>query len=226
MTRSRLLVVDDDATLRELLADYLHTVGHDVTAAGGGEEGLRLAAAGDVDLVLLDVVMPGVDGWTVCERLRRTGTVPVILLTAKDMELDKLRGFRLGVDDYVTKPFSFAELAARIGAVLARSGPRASPELVRSDDLEVSLTDRAVTVGGRPVPLTPAEFRLVEALARRIHRPVPVEQLRAAVRDGRPAAGDGEPVKHLVWSVRRKLEADPARPRHLSTVRGYGYRLD
>ena len=124
MSGARVLLVDDDAALRELLGAYLETVGYEVAAVGDGERGLRAATAGGVDLVLLDVTMPGPDGWSVCERLRRTSSVPVILLTAHGMEMDKLRGFRAGADDYVTKPFSFAELAARVGAVLAGPGPR------------------------------------------------------------------------------------------------------
>ena len=125
MAGETILLIDDDATLRELLADQLHTAGYRTRAAADGTIGLTLAAEAAPDLIVLDVMMPGMSGWEVCERLRAPGgaksRVPIILLTAKGEELDKLRGFRLGVDDYVTKPFSFAEMVARVGAVLVRA---------------------------------------------------------------------------------------------------------
>jgi DNA-binding response OmpR family regulator len=116
-----ILLIDDDKTLLELLSDHLETAGYHPVVASDGPGGLRLADQTPPDLVVLDVMMPDMDGWEVCRRLRENSTVPIIMLTAKGEEIDKLRGFRLGVDDYVTKPFSFAELVARVGAVLART---------------------------------------------------------------------------------------------------------
>ncbi|MER3514780.1 MAG: DNA-binding response regulator, partial [Chloroflexota bacterium] len=121
MAGQTVLLIDDDTTLLELLSDHLRMAGYRPLVASNDPSGLRLAAEAGPDLVVLDVMMPEMDGWEVCERLRRRSSVPIIMLTAKDQEMDKLRGFRLGVDDYVTKPFSFAELVARVGAVLARA---------------------------------------------------------------------------------------------------------
>lgn len=226
MAGPTLLLVDDDATLRELLADHLHQAGYRTLTAGDGACGLQLAAQTPPDLVVLDVMMPGMDGWEVCERLRATSTVPIILLTAKDEEIDKLRGFRLGVDDYVTKPFSFAEFAARVGAVLARATHSPAPaHVLKRDDLSLDFDDRRVTVGGRPVDLTPTEYRLLATLARHPNRTVPTEQLIEAVW-GPAYAGEVEQVKHFIWALRKKIETDPGNPKHLLTERGFGYRFE
>jgi two-component system KDP operon response regulator KdpE len=148
------------------------------------------------------------------------------MLTAKGEELDKLRGFHLGVDDYVTKPFSFAELVARVGAVLGRA--KRAPQSTRymsSGELMISFEDHRVTVGDRNVELTPTEYRLLEVLARHFNRTVAVETLLAEVW-GPQYAGEFEHVKHYIWAIRRKIEADPGDPKHLITERGYGYRLE
>src|SRR5512136_2005107 len=161
MTGPTILLIDDDATLRELLSEQLRMAGYRTLSAGDGASGLRAADEARPDLVILDVMMPGMDGWTVCERLRATSTIPIILLTAKGEEIDKLRGFRLGIDDYVTKPFSFAELTARIGAVLARTTGSAAPvHLLESGDLTIDFDQRRVSVAGHPVDLTRTEYRL------------------------------------------------------------------
>jgi two-component system KDP operon response regulator KdpE len=220
------LLIDDDVTLLELLASHLRTAGYRLLTAPDGPAGLRLAAAAPPDLVVLDVMMPGMDGWQVCERLHALGPVPIILLTAKSEEVDKLRGFRLGVDDYVAKPFSFAELTARVGAVLSRAMPAApSGRSLTSGDLTIEFERRRVTVDGQPVELTPTEYRLIEALARHAHRTVPAETLLAEVW-GPAYAGQAEHVKHYIWTLRQKIEADPGDPQHLLTERGYGYRFE
>ncbi|HEY3342722.1 MAG TPA: response regulator transcription factor, partial [Anaerolineae bacterium] len=164
--------------------------------------------------------------WEVCQKLRDATATPVIMLTAKDEELDKLRGFRLGVDDYVTKPFSFAELTARIGAVLTRA-MRTSTSLHQfsSGNLLINFDERHVTVAGQPVELTPTEYRLLETLARHARHTISTEQL--LVDTWGPAySGDAEQVKHFVWTLRKKIEADPGAPKHLLTERGYGYRFE
>jgi DNA-binding response OmpR family regulator len=226
MATETILVIDDDETLLELLGDQLRLAGYRVLVADSGSQGLRLAAEADPDLVILDVMMPGMDGWAACERLREASAVPVIMLTAKDEEIDKLRGFHLGVDDYVTKPFSFAELTARVAAVLARARRTAEGRRqMTTGNLSIDFDRRRVTVAGEVVDLTPTEFRLLQVLAHYIHRTVPTEQLLAAVW-GPEYAGEPEHVKHYIWALRHKIEADPGDPQHILTERGFGYRLE
>jgi DNA-binding response OmpR family regulator len=226
MASQSVLLIDDDATLLELLSGHLRTAGYQVLGAADGPAGLRLAAQASPDLVVLDVMMPGMDGWEVCERLHTRAEAPIIMLTAKSEEVDKLRGFRLGVDDYVSKPFSFAELTARVGAVLARAARAAgAASSLTSGDLLIDFERRRVTVGGRPADLTPTEYRLLEALARRPQRTVPVETLLSDVW-GPAYAGEADHVKHFIWTLRQKIEADPGDPQHVLTERGFGYRFE
>jgi two-component system KDP operon response regulator KdpE len=230
MSGETILLIDDDATLRELLAAQLHTAGYGTREAADGAIGLRLAAEAAPDLIVLDVMMPGMSGWEVCERIRAPGgaksRVPIILLTAKGEEFDKLRGFRLGVDDYVTKPFSFAELVARVGAVLARAQFAQAPtHSLTSGDLSIDFDQKHAAVGGRPVDLTPTEYRLLEALARHPQRTVPAETLLSEVW-GLEYAGEVEHVKHYIWALRSKIEVDPGDPKHILTERGFGYRFE
>jgi DNA-binding response OmpR family regulator len=230
MPGETILLIDDDATLRELLAAQLHTAGYRTREAAAGAIGLQLAAEAAPDLIVLDVMMPGMSGWEVCERLRAPGgaksRVPIVLLTAKDEEFDKLRGFRLGVDDYVTKPFSFAELVARVGAVLTRAQFAQAPtHSLVSGDLAIDFDQKHAAVGGRPVGLTPTEYRLLEALARHPQRTVPAETLLTEVW-GPEYAGEVEHVKHYIWALRSKIEVDPGDPKHILTERGFGYRFE
>ncbi|HEY5670087.1 MAG TPA: response regulator transcription factor [Anaerolineales bacterium] len=221
-----ILLIDDDHTLLELLSDHLQSMGYQVLIASDGPAGLRLATEARPDLVILDVMMPGMDGWEVCARLRENSDIPIIMLTAKGEEFDKLRGFRLGIDDYVTKPFSFAELVARVGAVLTRlrQAPQTS-QLISSGDLTIELAQRRVTIAGIRIELTPTEYRLLEILARYANRTVPVETLLQEVW-GEEYAGEVEHVKHYVWALRKKIESDPGNPQHILTDRGYGYRFE
>jgi two-component system KDP operon response regulator KdpE len=233
MSNATILLIDDDATLRDLLASHLQTAGYRPLTAPDGASGLRLAAESHPALVVLDVMMPGMDGWQVVERLRsrdasvgRLQPVPIIMLTAKGEEIDKLRGFRLGVDDYVTKPFSFAELTARVGAVLARAThPPAPTHNLTSGDLTIDFDERRVTVAGQSVDLTPTEYHLLETLAQQTGRTVPTETLLVSVW-GPEYAGEVEHVKHFIWTLRKKIEADPGNPQHLLTERGFGYRFE
>ena len=223
----KLLIVDDDPTLRKLLDEFLTSESFEVTLAANGPEAVRTLYQARPDLVVLDVMMPGMDGWETTARLREMVDVPIILLTAKDAEQDKLRGFRLGVDDYVTKPFSFAELAARIRAVLARS--HAARPVERQTfvlrDLTVDLARRTVERAGQPVALTATEFRMLECLLRREGQAVSEETLTQEVWGDykQPEAGG---ARRYVWLLRQKIEPDPANPRLLLTVRGFGYRLN
>src|SRR5574337_1317135 len=165
-----ILVIDDDITLIGLIEEYLNKAGYRTLTAASGVAGLQTFHEHRPDLVVLDVMMPKMDGWKVCERMREISDVPIIMLTAKGEERDRLHGFRLGVDDYMIKPFSFAELAARIKAILARG--RHAPSEARSQvvickNLSIDLADRRVKRNGQPVHLTPTEFRLLEVLAER-----------------------------------------------------------
>jgi len=226
MNAQTILLIDDDQTLLELLSGHLQTAGYQPLMASDGSTGLHLAVEVQPDLVVLDVMMPGMDGWEVCRRLREKSNVPIIMLTAKDEEIDKLHGFGLGVDDYVTKPFSFAELTARVGAVLARTmRSPGSAHRITSDDLTIDFDQRHVTVAGRAADLTPTEYHLLETLARHAQRTVPSEQLLAEVW-GPEYAGEVEHVKHYIWSLRKKIEADPGDPKHILTERGFGYRFE
>ncbi len=226
MSHPTILLIDDDRTLLELLSSHLETGGYHLLTANDGLTGVRIAFEAQPDLVVLDVMMPGMDGWEVCRRLRDGSTMPVIMLTAKGEEIDKLRGFRLGIDDYVTKPFSFAELTARVRAVLARATPAlVSPHRVTCDNITVDFDEHRVTVAGRLIELTPTEYHLLETLARHIHQTMPTEQLLAEVW-GPEYAGEVEHVKHYIWTLRKKIEADPGDPKHILTERGFGYRFE
>jgi DNA-binding response OmpR family regulator len=223
----KILLVDDDATLRHLFSEYLRQTAFEVAVAASGQEALRLAYSERPNLVILDVMMPGMDGWETCARLRELSDVPIILLTAKATETDKLRGFRLGADDYVTKPFSFAELAARIQAVLARSrpAPGTARRVYTLGDLVVDADRRLVEARGQPVSLTPTEFRLLECLAQKGGQAV-AEAALAQEAWGEYKQEDAGAVRRYIWLLRQKVEVDPSQPKHILTVRGFGYRLE
>jgi two-component system KDP operon response regulator KdpE len=226
MASEKILLIDDDETLLTLLAEHIQMVGYSPLTAKSGQIGLELANQDNPDLIVLDVMMPGMDGWQVCEQLRETSSIPIIMLTAKSEEVDKLRGFHLGVDDYVTKPFSFAELVARVTAVLARSQQLAGPDRqVKSGDITVDFDHRRVTIDDQIVDLSPTEYRLLETLARHAQRTVPTEQLLKEVW-GPEYSGEIEHVKRYIWSLRKKVERDPGNPQHILTERGFGYRFE
>jgi two-component system KDP operon response regulator KdpE len=224
MAKATVLLIDDDETLLGLLVDHMRTAGYYPLRANSGLEGLRLAAETAPDLVVLDVMMPAMDGWEVCQRLRENSSVPIIMLTAKGEEFDKLRGFQLGVDDYVTKPFSFAELVARVGAVLSRAATEISSQ-VTSGDLTIDFDQHRVMVSGQVIDLTPTEYRLLETLARNADHTLSTESLLTNVW-GSQYAGETKHVKHYIWTLRKKIEADPGDPRHILTERGFGYRFE
>lgn len=224
---SRLLLVDDDTTLLNLLGQYLREENYEVFEAANGTQGIRLAYQERPDLVLLDVMLPGMDGWETCARLREMSNVPIIMLTAKATEADKLRGFRLGVDDYVTKPFSFAELVARVQAVLARGADasRKGPGSFSYGDIALDMERYQATVDDRVLELTPTEFRLLEALVRRGGKVATEADLVREVW-GPNRQDDTALVRRYILMLRKKIEADPANPARILTVRGFGYRLN
>ncbi len=226
MSSKKILFIDDDETLLSLLVEHFQMVGYSPLAANNGQTGLELEIQNQPELVVLDVMMPGMDGWQVCEQLREKSSIPVIMLTAKGDEVDKLRGFQLGVDDYVTKPFSFAELVARVNAVLTRSQSAADPgRHVSSGDLTVDFEQHRVTIAGQVLDLSPTEYRLLETLSRHAYRTVPTEQILTDVW-GSEYKGEIEHVKRYIWSLRKKVEADPGNPKHILTERGFGYRFE
>jgi two-component system KDP operon response regulator KdpE len=221
---ARILVIDDDLSLRELLTDFLGRLGHDVDGAPDGQAGL--AAIGDAapDIVLLDVTMPGLNGWQILARIRAMSSVPVIMLTARGDESEVLRGFAGGADDYVTKPFSFAQLGARIKAVLDRASPeRADPtNLLRGADLVVDVDRHQVSRNGEPVELTPTEFQILVTLMRQPGRVLSARQIVTAVWGADYVEETGY-IRRYVWHLRRKLERDPQDPHYILNERSVGY---
>ena len=220
-----ILVIDDDQTLLNLLAKHIAKADYQAITATNGILGLQAFYDNHVDLVVLDVMMPKMDGWTVCERLREVSAVPILMLTAKADERDRLRGFRLGIDDFVAKPFSAAELLARVGAILSRSKHSAQePSLapIARGDLIIDLTDRRVTRAGKVIHLTPTEFRLLAVLAERPGHVLSAEALLVQVWGGE-YQDEVENVKRYIHYLRQKLEEDPANPRLILTERGFGY---
>lgn len=221
---SRILAIDDDRSLLELLADYLGRLGHDVTAAPDGQSALASLASASPDLVLLDVTMPGLDGWQVLARIRAVSQVPVIMLTARGDEPEVLRGFAGGADDYVTKPFSFAQLSARIRAVLDRASPERADgtSTLRGADLVVDMDRHQVLRNGEPVELTPTEFRILATLMRQPGRVLSVRQIVTAVW-GADYVDETGYIRRYVWHLRRKLERDPRDPHYILNERSVGY---
>jgi two-component system OmpR family response regulator len=227
---ARVLVVDDEATLVDTIRYNLRREGYDVHVAGDGNEALRLARASAPDLVVLDLMLPGLDGLEVCRQLRRESTVPILMLTAKDDEVDKIVGLEVGADDYMTKPFSMRELLARIRAMLRRSrmvqqdAEADGAQAVRSGDLEANPLQRRVVLGERALQLKPKEFDLLVYLMQQRGRVMTRDQLLEKVW-GYTFGGDTRTVDvHIRW-LREKIEEDPGTPRRLETVRGVGYRF-
>ena len=217
------LAIDDDRATLRLLQEALVKSGFRVVTVSNGIDGLQELYAHQPDLVILDVMMPRMDGWETLTRIRQISSVPVIMLTAKDNESDKLRGFKLGVDDYVTKPFSFAELAARAKAILSRvRTDKPKNQRFCSGDLVIDVDSHHVTKGGKPVSLTPTEFRLLQTLAEHAGRVLTHQQLLDQVW-GYDSAEDTGYIKRYIWYLRRKLENDPEHPQHILTERGFGY---
>jgi len=223
MNGSQILVVDDDPDIRALLERLFGRAGHEVCSATNGRDALRAMYSRQPDLVVLDVSMPELDGWETLARIRELTDVPVLMLTARGAELEKVRGLRAGADDYVTKPFGRQELLARAQALLRRARASVSAPHAYSDDvLVVDFPRRTVTVLGEVVSLTPLEYRLLCAFVRHPNQVLSHEQLLELVW-GSAAAASRDQVKLYVGYLRRKLSAPP--PGLIDTVRGFGYRF-
>jgi len=224
---TRVLIVEDNRDLAYGLRNNLEIEGYDVDVAGDGAEGLGCAKATRPDLVVLDLMLPKMDGFRVLRALRDDGlTMPVLVLTARGEESDKVRGLKLGADDYLTKPFGLLELLARVEALLRRAAPRAAAErpIDRIAEIEIDRSTRSVTRGGNAVELAPKEYDLLIALADRNGAVVSRLELMRQVW-GYSDAVITRTIDTHVAELRRKLEHDPAQPRHILTVRKVGYRL-
>ena len=221
----RVLIIDDDKILAEAVAKALENAGFQPAIAGTAGEGWRRLETEKPDLVILDLNLPDVDGLELCRDLRKETDTPVIMLTARTDETDRVVGLEVGADDYVTKPFSLKELVARVRAVLRRVKDQAVQprEVLRAGEIELDLAGHSVTVDGQPVELTRTEFMILQTLMQNMGRVIQRDELARAV------WGTDLPDPHLlevhVSNLRRKIEKNPRRPEHLITVRGVGYKM-
>jgi two-component system alkaline phosphatase synthesis response regulator PhoP len=220
-----ILVVDDESKIVDICRDYLSAAGFKVITAADGTRGLSLARNEKPDLVVLDLMMPGMDGLDVCRQLRREGTMPIVMLTARVEESDKLIGLELGADDYITKPFSPRELVARVRTVLRRAEGSASPaEVIRAADLTLDRNRYVATLTTGEVSLTPTEFEILAALASQPGRIFSRGQLLMAAR-GVAFESYERAIDSHIRNLRRKIEPDDREPRYIITVHGVGYKF-
>ncbi|MFQ5814661.1 MAG: response regulator transcription factor [Anaerolineae bacterium] len=225
--KGKLLIVDDDDKLVEAIELYLNRAGYDVITATDGLQGMQQMYSQRPDLIVLDVMMPTMDGWETCQRIREISDVPIIMLTARGQESDRVMGLKLGADDYVAKPFSLKELEARVEAVLRRTRlpPPAKGRILYADDELVIDSERLeVSRGGERVQLTATEQRLLFYLAENAGRVLTNEQILEAVW-GAEYVNEVDYVKLYIWRLRQKIEEDPRQPKYILTERGLGYRF-
>ncbi len=224
MAGKRVLVVDDDVKTVELVKLYLNRDGYRVLTAYDGTEALRLARESHPDLIVLDLMLPGINGLEVCRTLRAESDVPIIMLTAKTTDQDKLTGLSLGADDYITKPFSPRELAARVRAVLRRLPGERGPDEIKCGKLTVNFLKHEASIDGKPLGLTEVEFKLLGVLAKEPGRVFSrAELIDKAL--GYGFEGFDRTIDVHILNLRRKLEPDPSHPRYIRTVYGAGYKL-
>lgn len=224
---TRILIVEDEASFSDPLSWLLEREGHEVVVREDGRSGLEEFTRNPADLVLLDVMLPGMSGVEVCRELRRESSVPIIMLTAKDSEVDKVVGLEIGADDYVTKPYSARELLARINAVLRRrvAPPAQEDHIVRVGDVELDADSHVVVVRGEPVSMPLKEFELLEMLMRNHGRVLTRAQLIDRVW-GADYVGDTKTLDVHIKRVRGKVEENPSSPRMITTIRGLGYKFE
>ncbi|MBR8661227.1 response regulator transcription factor [Brevibacillus sp. NL20B1] len=221
---STILIVDDEPQILEILSSYLTKEGYHVMTAENGRDALELADA--ADLIVLDLMLPDIGGEDVCREIRKTSRVPILILTAKSGESDRIAGLEIGADDYLVKPFSPRELVARVRAILRRMGDyQVLRDQVELGDLHVSLWEKRVTLKGKPVELTPSEYRLLTTLLRYPGRTWTREELVEEVL-GLDFAGSDRTIDTHIKNLRHKIENDPRQPVYIKTVYGLGYRLD
>ncbi len=219
-----ILVVDDEPQIVRLVRAYLEEAGYRVAIAYDGEEALYAARQEKPDLIVLDILMPRMDGLEFIRQIRREQDVPIIVLTARSEETDRIVGLEMGADDYVTKPFSPRELVARVKAVLRRTRARPSSPVLRVGPITLDRDQRLVTVNGEPVSLTPTEFAILEAMMQAPGRAFTRAELLEAAQ-GIAFESYERTIDAHIKNLRRKIEAEPSRPQHILTVRGVGYRL-
>ena len=226
-----ILIVEDEPNLLAALQYTLTQEGYTALTATDGEAGLRMASRMSPDLVILDVMLPGLDGFEICRILRRESSVPILMLTARGEEVDRVVGLELGADDYVTKPFSMRELLARVRNLIRRASSsqtsdlEASGEIIRSEDLTIDQISHSVTLGDKNIEMKPREFSLLALLASNKGRAFTRNQILERLW-GYDYIGDSRTVDvHVRW-LREKIELDPSKPRRIVTIRGLGYRFD
>ena len=224
MNAMKVLVVEDDPDIRELLTLYFVAKGHEVETANDGQEALLQLQRVQPDLMLLDVVLPKLDGWSVLTAVRAQSRIPVILLTSLDDTDDVVKGLSLGADDYLCKPFEIRELEARIQSIVRRLQPVAEPQLIARGGIEIDERVKSVTIHGEHVSLSPKEFSLLALLARDIGRVYTSEEIIAELW-GSDSRATGADVKQYIYQLRSKIERDPHSPRWIRNVKGFGYKL-
>jgi len=223
---SRILVVEDEPAIAEAVSYALRDAGYDVDTASDGTSALEAARAQDYDLMVLDLLLPGTPGIEVCRELRDESDLPILILTARDTEAERVTGLDTGADDYVTKPFSVAELVSRVRALLRRRDldRRSTSQVVRLGSLELDVLHHSASLDGRPLQLTRSEFRLVTLLGSEPGRTFTRDDLMRRLWESEHV-GDRRAIDVHISNLRRKLEADPRHPKRLLTTRGVGYRL-
>jgi two-component system KDP operon response regulator KdpE len=219
-----ILVVDDEPAIRRFLRTSLGAYGHSVTEAANGEDALKAAATGRPDIILLDLGLPDLDGVEVTRRLREWTQTPIIILSVREHENDKISALDAGADDYLTKPFGIGELMARIRVALRRSAHTTEEPVYQIDDLQIDLSKRRVTVSEKEISLTPTEYDLLRVLAQYAGKVITHRQLLRLVW-GDPYETETHLLRVNMSNLRRKIEADPARPHYILTEPGVGYRL-
>lgn len=224
---TKVLVVEDEQSLREPLVFVLEKEGYEVLQAENGEEAIKTFESVGADVILLDLMLPKLDGNQVCKQIRKSSSVPIIMLTAKDSEVDKVVGLEIGADDYVTKPYSTRELLARMKAVLRRKvGPELDPgSVLVAGELRLDSDRHIVTLAGKPIALPLKEFELLELLMENVNRVLTRGQIIDRVW-GSNYFGDTKTLDVHIKRLRSKIEEDPARPQFIQTVRGLGYKFE
>jgi DNA-binding response OmpR family regulator len=220
----KVLVVEDDPDIRELLTLYFMAKGHEVETANDGQEALVQLQRIQPDLMLLDVVMPKLDGWGVLTAVRAQSSIPVIMLTSLDDTEDVIKGLSLGADDYLCKPFEIRELEARIQSIIRRLEPAADPQHIHRGAISIDERTKSVTIHGESVSLSPKEFHLLALLARDLGRVYTNEEIIAELW-GSDSRATGADVKQSVYQLRSKIEPDPQSPQWIQNVKGFGYKL-
>lgn len=222
---SKILIVDDDVKIAQMLKNYLEKDGFVAETAHDGWMAVELFRSVEPDLVILDLMLPGASGWEVCKKIREESNIPIIMLTARDTETDKLLGLEMGADDYVTKPFSLRELVARVKAVLRRtSGELAEASLIKSGDMTIELDQHEVRLGDSVIEMTPTEFKLLSTMASFPGKVFTRLQLVDLVQ-GYSFEGYERTIDTHIKNLRKKIEPDPKNPTYIQTVFGVGYKF-